>query len=145
MSPAWCFQYVWDVIARTCKLFYKNASSMSNMTFDKFNKLIKNTCIFRTKNFIGVRYDAFARSILVMAHFVKPSQGAFLFIIAMPRVEHHGRSVLNAWWGFSSWTNVSRDGCQGCKEWQQNVNGLNKNTQQNGSESGFHEIQDSVH
>ena len=80
----------------------------------------KNTAylIFRTKNFIGVRYDAFVRSILVMAHFVKPSQGAFLFIIAMPRVEHHGRSVLNAWWVFSSWTNVSRDGCQGCKEWQ---------------------------
>jgi len=107
----------------------------------------KNTAylIFRTKNFIGVRYDAFVRSILVMAHFVKPSQGAFLFIIAMPRVEHHGRSVLNAWWVFSSWTNVSIDGCQGCQEWQQNVNGLNKNTQQNGSESGFVGIQDSVH
>ena len=86
----------------------------------QFQLTSKNTTylIFRAKNFIGVRYGAFLRSILVMAHFVKPSQGAFLFIIAMPRVEHHGRSVLKAWWGFSSWTNVSRDGCQGCKEWQ---------------------------
>ena len=77
----------------------------------------KNTAylIFRSKNFIGVRYDAFVRSILVMAHFVKPSQGAFLLIIAVPRVEHHGRSVLNAWGRFSSWTNVSRDGCQAAR------------------------------
>lgn len=94
-------------------------------------------CRFKEEYFIGY---SDAGVTLVMAHFQKhkPSQGTFLFVISMPRVEHHGRSVLTS--------NKYKEIChmQECR----NFNGidLNKHTQQNGNGSGFYGIQDfSVH